>query len=58
MFSEKVTNLVRPEAENMEGCGGTEAGKECCGRNMEDLTCPAKTLALETYGYCILENDT
>lgn len=54
MFSGKVTNLVKPVAENTEGSGGHEAGKECCGQNMEDLVCRA----LDAHGYCILKNDT
>lgn len=33
---------------------GHEAGKECCGQNMEDLMCQA----LDAHGYCILKNDT
>lgn len=55
----KVTNLVRPVAKKTwREVVGHEAGKECCGQNMEDLVCLAKTRALETHGYCILENDT
>ena len=33
---------------------GHEAGKECCGQNMEDLVCQA----LDAHSYCILKNDT
>lgn len=33
---------------------GHEAGKECCGQNMEDLVSQAP----DAHGYCILKNDT
>lgn len=59
MFSGRVTNPVRPVAEDMEGCGGTlRLERNAAAGIWRTLCARLKHLDLEAHGYCILGNDS